>query len=80
MISHLDNIKKVQAENELLKKLATKTGFIRLYYEKLPKFKYNYLCFEHINSLHLEKFGEEKYSCWNSFCEAKNKHFRKPSK
>lgn len=77
MKSLSDRQLELQKENELLKKLATITGFISLYYEELPKFKFDYQCFNHLNDLHFKHFGTEKFSSYDSFRHIKNKQFRK---
>ena len=73
MKSHLDRLDKLQFENDLLRKLATKRGFINVYYSNLKNFDTNTECFDFVNDLHKKHFGEHKYMNYNSFRVLKNR-------
>ena len=63
-------IEKLQAQNELMRKLSTKKGFCQYYFDVLPDFKFCNEAFDHVNSLYLELFGENRYSDFVSFRQA----------
>ncbi|MAM27436.1 MAG: hypothetical protein CMC13_00280 [Flavobacteriaceae bacterium] len=52
---------------EIAIKLRSAADFFATYYEYLPKFKMQKDCFNYLNEIHLEVFGEEKYSNYGSF-------------
>jgi hypothetical protein len=64
---------KLKKENELLKKLATTTGFYTYYFEMLPKCKTFTEAFNMANDEYYELFGQYKYSSYNSFQNAMKK-------
>ena len=70
---HLDRIDKLQEENNMLRKLATKRGFIQLYYSYLKAFNTNTECFDFLNEKHKKEFGEVKFMSYNSFRNIKNR-------
>ena len=51
----------------LAQKLGTRKGFFLFYFDQLPKFNTQTDCFNAVNMLHYEIFGEEKYSSYDSF-------------
>jgi len=52
---------------EIAIKLRSTAAFFATYYEYLPKFNTQKACFEYLNQVHLDVFGEEKYSHFDSF-------------
>jgi len=64
---------KLKKENELLKKLATNSGFYTYYFEMLPKCKTFTEAFNMANDEYYELFGQYKYSSYNSFQNAMKK-------
>jgi hypothetical protein len=64
---------KLKKENELLKKLATNSGFYTYYFEMLPKCKTFTEAFNMANDKYHELFGQYKYSSYNSFQNAMKK-------
>ena len=55
------------AENQLLKKIGTRTGFIQYYFSQLPKFNTQKETFESINEKYFELYGENRYESYESF-------------
>lgn len=60
-------IKRLQFENAIMCKIATKKGFFEYYFELLPKFKTFHECFEYVNDLYKSLFGEYKYNSFHHF-------------
>lgn len=48
-------------------KLKDTNSFFKSYFNFLPYFKTYKECFEYLNEIHLDIFGNEKYSSYNSF-------------
>ena len=55
------------AENQLLKKMGTRTGFIQYYFSQLPKYNTQKETFEAINEEYFELYGEYRFESYNSF-------------
>jgi hypothetical protein len=60
----IERLKKI---TDLMRKLATNDGFYHYYVSRLGKHKNNRECFEEVNDLFFELFGEYKYSSYGSF-------------
>lgn len=67
-------IKEMRIKVELMRSLATRSGFFKHYFKELgrkenntPVHRTNVECFNHVNDTYFELFGEEKYSNYNSF-------------
>jgi len=58
----------------LAQKLGTTKGFYSFYFNHLSKFNTQIECFQHINELHNQIFGEYRYSSYNSFRRHLNHH------
>jgi len=54
-------------QNELMRKLYSRKTFFLFYFDMLPNFKTQTECFDAVNLLHYNLFGEEKYSSYDSF-------------
>lgn len=54
-------VEKLQAQNDLMRKLSTKKGFCQYYFEILPNFTTNEEAFNHVNELFFELFKEYRY-------------------
>jgi hypothetical protein len=67
-----DQIQELQSTIKILKKLGTAEGFYQYFFEQLPKHRTNLECFNHVNDLHLDLFGEYRYSSWHSFRQTKH--------
>jgi hypothetical protein len=70
-------IEKLKKENEIIRKIGTVTGFYEYYFQQLKNHKTEIECFEAVNDLYFEYFGEYKYSSYDSFRKVKNKHLKK---
>lgn len=70
-------VKKLKKENEIICRIATSSGFYEYYFEQLKHYKSNIDCFEYVNNLYYQYFGEYKYSSYNSFRTVKNKFLEK---
>lgn len=69
-----EQIQEMRQEVELMRDLATRTGFFKRYFKELalkkdgkPVHRTNLECFHHLNQTYMSLFGEEKYSTYNSF-------------
>lgn len=60
-------IKRLKEENAIIHKIATHKGFFEYYFELLPKFKTFHECFEYVNNLYQNFFGEYKYNSFQHF-------------
>jgi hypothetical protein len=63
-------------EVKIMRKLATKQGFFKYYFEQLKyqdKYKSNKEAFEAVNDLYFSLFGQYRYSSWQSFANQINK-------
>lgn len=67
-------VEKLKKENEIIKRIATSAGFYEYYFEQLKHHKTEVECFDSINDLYFEYFGEYKYASYNSFRKLKNKY------
>ena len=76
----LIQIEQLEKKNELMRKLATRTGFINHYFELLPKRKTNEAAFDELNTLYNDLFGHDRYNDYNSFKAAMNYHHNKNKK
>lgn len=64
-------IEELQKENKLMRQLATPTGFYEYYFKQLKHHQTNMECFNHVNDLYFEIFGEYRYSSYYSFARTK---------
>lgn len=69
-------IEEYQYREKMYKKLGTRQGFFQYYFEQLPKHRTNVECFNQVNDLYMDLFGEERYSDFNSFRHQAN-HYNK---
>lgn len=70
-------IQKLKKENEIIRKIATASGFYEYYFKQLKHYKTEIECFNAINELYHNYFGEFKYSSYDSFRKIKNKNLKK---
>lgn len=72
-------IEKLRAENKIMREIATPVGFFSYYFKMLKeeKFTTNVSCFNYVNDLYFNFFGEYKYSDYNSFRLVQNKNIKK---
>lgn len=70
-------VQKLKKENEIICKIATSSGFYEYYFEQLKHHKTNVDCFEYVNNLYFDFFGEYKYASYNSFRTLRNKNLKK---
>lgn len=64
--------------HELYRQLGGRTplGFYRYYFNELPFQKTNTECFNHVNEIYFELFGEYRYEDYDSFRKQYNRHLR----
>ena len=55
----------------------TPLGFYQYYYEDLKYHKTQEDCFNHVNAIYFEIFGEERYLNYGGFLFMYNKNFKK---
>jgi hypothetical protein len=70
-------IEKLTAQNELMKKIATRQGFCDYYFKILPEHKTNQAAFYFLNDLYENLFGIKRYEDHHSFKSAINHYFKK---
>ncbi|SHG27952.1 hypothetical protein [Flavobacterium johnsoniae] len=58
---------KLEKKIELMQNLSTSAKFYAYYFSKLSDFRSNSDCFNHVNDLYHELFGEFRYSDYASF-------------
>lgn len=66
-------IEELQAQNKIMRQLATTTGFYEYYFKQLKHHRTNFDCFNYVNDLYFNIFGEYRYSSYNSFINANRK-------
>lgn len=66
-------IEALLAENELMRKLATASGFYEYFFSQLPHHETLTDCFNMVNDKYFDFFGEYRYSSYNSFATHKNR-------
>lgn len=73
-VNILEQMQEMKQEVELMRDLATRSGFFKRYFKQLglkkngiPVFRTNLECFHALNQTYMELFGEEKYSSYHSF-------------
>lgn len=71
MANYQEQIQDLTKQNELLKQLGTTSGFYQYYFSELKHHRTNIECFNTVNDLHLDLFGEYRYSCWKAFVQSK---------
>lgn len=70
-------IEKLRADNELMKKLSSTSGFFDFYFEKLKVSKTNVEAFELANNKYYELFGAFKYVSETAFRHSLRRFFIK---
>lgn len=80
LIHNIKSIKDldIYQENELRKELGgiKPFGFYRYYFNELPQHATKIECFNHVNELYFDLFGEYRYEEWNSFRNQYNRHLK----
>lgn len=66
-------IEKLIAQNQLMRQLATSTGFYEYYFKQLKHHRTNIECFNSVNEAYFEIFGEYRYSDYRSFMTTNSK-------
>lgn len=76
-----ETLQELQQQNELMRSLGTREGFFKIYFKELgkqknghPMHRTNCECFNYVNRLHFDLFGEERFSGYHSFINA-YKHY-----
>jgi hypothetical protein len=60
----------------LAQKLGTREGFFEYWFQILPRCKSHKAAFDLANLIHFKIFKEEKYTCYESFKNQKNKYLK----
>jgi len=68
---------KLKIQVELMRSLSTTPKFFVYYFSKLSEFGSNKACFDSVNELYFDLFGEYKYSDYASFRVQLTKHNKK---
>lgn len=66
-----DQLAELQAENKLMRQLATPNGFYEYYFSQLKHHNTNIECFNAVNDTYFDIFGEYRYSSYYSFARTK---------
>lgn len=70
-------VQEQQQEMELMRQLASVSGFIQAYWNMLPGSRTNIEAFNVVNDRYFGLFGDYKYNDWNSFRRSLNYHKQK---
>lgn len=73
-------VEKLQAQNEMIKKLITVSGFFELYFEECKKQKFRQDAFDVVNELHYNLLGKHKYSTFEYFKQVQNRYYKSERK
>jgi hypothetical protein len=68
-------IEELQLQNKLMRQLATTNGFFQYYFSQLKYHRTNIECFNAVNDLYLDFFGEERYSSYKSFQVLQSRYY-----
>lgn len=68
---------KYRQQVNLMRQLYSAAGFFKYYFEQLPKHPTQIEAFNYVNDLHLDLFGQYRYSDYDSFRQALGYHKRK---
>lgn len=60
-------MQQLEAKIELMKQLRTSEGFIRYFFKEIDNYKNRAECFNAVNELFYQLFGEYRYSDYDSF-------------
>jgi hypothetical protein len=60
-------IKELTLQNDLLKQLGTTAGFYEYYFKNIKHHRTNVECFNAVNDLYFDLFGEYRFSSFNAF-------------
>lgn len=71
-MNNQEQIESLQQENKLMKKIATTQGFYQYFFSQLKNHRTANECFNNVNDIYFDFFGEYKYSSWFSFRSNKN--------
>lgn len=76
-------LEEVKRQLELMRALATRSGFFKLYFKELGRkengtnaHRTNTECFDYLNTQYFDFFGEYKYASYGSFCNSYNNYLR----
>ena len=60
-------LEKLKQEKKIMQQIATANGFYQYYFSQLLNYKSNLDCFNAVNEMYYEFFGEYRYSGYESF-------------
>lgn len=60
-------LEQLHAENKIMRQLATREGFYKYYFSQLKHHETNTDCFNAVNELYFDLFGEYRYSNYKVF-------------
>lgn len=60
-------LEELQAQNKLMRQLASPLGFYEYFFKQLPNHRTQIECFNAVNELYFDIFGDYRYSNYNSF-------------
>jgi len=73
-LDQLAQEEKYRAQVDLMRQLYSASGFFKFYFAQLPKHRTQIEAFNAVNELHMDLFGEYRYSDYNSFRHALGYH------
>lgn len=76
-IANLAQEEKYRAQVEVMRKIATATGFYEYFFSVLSIFPTRSEAFNYVNDLYYELFGEYRYTSYNSFLDSNRKRYEK---
>ena len=72
-----EEIEKLKKEREIMRQIVTANGFYKYYFSQLVNYKSNLDCFNAINDMYFDFFGEYRYSGYESFKQQIKKYINK---
>ena len=73
-------VEKLRAENVMIAKLITVSGFFELYFDECKKDISRQDAFDAVNELHLKLLGKYKYSGYEYFKQVQNRYYKNQKK
>lgn len=78
--THISEVKHIDIyeREKLYRQLGGRTphGFYKYYFDDLPFHSTNFECFNHVNTIYFDLYGEYRYEDYNSFRRAYTYHLK----
>lgn len=73
----IEQLEKTEKEKQLMRQLVKPDGFFDYYFKQLKHYTTNIDCFNAVNDMYFDFFGEYRYSSYKSF---QNQQYKKHQK